>query len=92
VEHSTTPATAGLSEPVGRRRSHSHVTLHVEVNHDGDPHVLGEHLCVEIYALLDRWGHNCDSAVVDQAEVVLPGDNLSPHLPAIGHVSERGRP
>jgi hypothetical protein len=36
--------------------------------------VLGEHLCVEIYELLARWGHDCDTAVVDTAEVMLPGD------------------
>jgi hypothetical protein len=68
------------------RRSHSHIVLRSEVTHDGDPLVLGEHLCVEVSALLERWGHDCDSTTVETAEVVLPGDGVSRHLPAIGRM------
>jgi hypothetical protein len=80
---------AGDDELARERRTHSHITLRTEVTHDGDPQVLGEHLCVEVCALLDRWGHDCDSTVVDSAEIMLPGDDLSRHLPVIGRIVER---
>jgi hypothetical protein len=81
------------TESTGGRRTHSHIVLRSEVTHHGDPHVLGEHLCVEVTALLERWGHECDMTVVEQTEVLFPGDSLSRNLPAIcPHRPARGAP
>jgi hypothetical protein len=60
------------------QRTRSRITLTIDIAHDGDPRVLGEHLALELEAIVDR-SDRID--VVDgpraDAEVIQPGDELS---------------
>lgn len=65
------------------QRTWSRLTLTIDLAHDGDPQVVGEHLALELVAVVDR-SDRID--VMDgpdvTAAVVEPGDELSERLPA----------
>lgn len=68
------------------QRARSRLIIAVDVTHDGDPHVLVQHLGVEAVALLGRWGHHAEGFSAD-AEVLRPGSPASQDRPAIGRPS-----
>lgn len=65
-------------------RALSRITLDIDVIHDGEARSLGEHVAVEINALLERWGADCESVAVTEVHIVHRGDRQSRDRPALG--------